>query len=87
MDQKALEEEKNESRTKKSEEPEKPEEKTDNQREKEGKNKQCKHKREKEHGKQGKPQTDVQDKDEINSKEREQLSNSEMRYSLCFLTN
>ncbi|OPJ77306.1 retinal-specific ATP-binding cassette transporter isoform A [Patagioenas fasciata monilis] len=66
VDQKALEEEKNESRTKKSEEPEKPEEKTDNQGEKDGKNKQCKHKREKEHGKQGKPQTDVQDKDEIN---------------------
>lgn len=72
VDQKAVEGEKNESRTKKSEEPEKPEEKTDNQREKDGKNKQCKHKREKEPGEQGKPKTDVQDKDEINSKEREQ---------------
>ncbi|XP_069645366.1 retinal-specific phospholipid-transporting ATPase ABCA4 isoform X5 [Haliaeetus albicilla] len=66
VDQKAVEGEKNESRTKKSEEPEKPEEKTDNQREKDGKNKQCKHKREKEPGEQGKPKTDVQDKDEIN---------------------
>ncbi|XP_049663269.1 retinal-specific phospholipid-transporting ATPase ABCA4 isoform X3 [Accipiter gentilis] len=66
VDQKAVEGEKNESRTKKSEEPEKPEEKSDNQREKDGKNKQCKHKREKEPGEQGKPKTDVQDKDEIN---------------------
>lgn len=71
MDQKAMEGEKNESRTKKSEEPEKPEEKSDNQGKKDGKNKQCKHKREKEPGEQGKPKTDVQDKDEINSKERE----------------
>ncbi|XP_069718217.1 retinal-specific phospholipid-transporting ATPase ABCA4 isoform X1 [Phaenicophaeus curvirostris] len=66
VDQKAMEGEKNESRTKKSEEPEKPEEKSDNQGEKDGKNKKCKHKREKEPGKQGKPKTDVQDKDEIN---------------------
>ncbi|XP_052658130.1 retinal-specific phospholipid-transporting ATPase ABCA4 isoform X5 [Harpia harpyja] len=66
VDQKAVEGEKNESRTKKSEEPEKPEDKSDNQREKDGKNKQCKHKREKEPGEQGKPKTDVQDKDEIN---------------------
>ncbi|KAM9280081.1 retinal-specific phospholipid-transporting ATPase ABCA4 [Cariama cristata] len=66
VDQKAMEVEKNESRTKKSEESEKPEEKSDNQGEKDGKNKQCKHKREKEPGKQGKPKTDVQDKDEIN---------------------
>jgi len=71
VDQKVTEGEKNESRTKKSEEPEKPE-KSDNQGEKDGKNKQCKHKREKETGDQGKPKTDVQDKDEINSKEREQ---------------
>lgn len=72
VDQKAVEGEKNESRTKKSEEPEKPEEKSDNQGEKDGKNKQCKHKREKEPGEQGMPKTDVQDKDEMNSKEREQ---------------
>ncbi|GAB0192959.1 retinal-specific phospholipid-transporting ATPase ABCA4 [Grus japonensis] len=66
VDHKAMEGEKNESRTKKSEEPEKPEEKNDNQGEKDGKNKQCKHKREKDLGEQGKPKTDVQDKDEIN---------------------
>ncbi|XP_012962010.4 retinal-specific phospholipid-transporting ATPase ABCA4 [Anas platyrhynchos] len=66
VDQKAMEGEKNESRTKKSEEPEKPEEKSDNQGEKDGKNKQCKHKREKEPGEQGMPKTDVQDKDEMN---------------------
>ena len=64
--------ERNESRTKKSEEPEKQEEKNGNQGKKDGKNKQCKHKREKELGEQGKPKTDVQDKDERNSKEREQ---------------
>ncbi|XP_053928618.1 retinal-specific phospholipid-transporting ATPase ABCA4 isoform X5 [Cuculus canorus] len=66
VDQKAMEGEKNESTTKTSEEPEKAEEQNDNQREKDGKNKKCKHKREKEPGKQGKPKTDVQDKDEIN---------------------
>lgn len=67
-----MEKEKNESNTNKSEEPEKTEEKNDSQGKKDGKNKQCKHKREKEPGEQGKPKTDVQDKDEINSKEREQ---------------
>lgn len=72
VDQKAMEGEKDESRTKKSEEPEKPEEKSDNQGEKDGKTKRCKHKREKEPSDQGKPKTDVQDKDEINSKEKEQ---------------
>lgn len=72
MDQKAMDGERNESRTKKSEEPEKQEEKNGNQGKKDGKNKQCKHKREKELGEQGKPKTDVQDKDEMNSKEREQ---------------
>ncbi|CAN0284054.1 unnamed protein product [Bubo scandiacus] len=66
VDQKAMEGEKNESGTKKSEEPEKPEEKSSNQGEKDGKNKQCKHKRKKEPSEQGKPKTDVQDKDEIN---------------------
>ncbi|KAJ7410443.1 retinal-specific atp-binding cassette transporter isoform x1 [Willisornis vidua] len=66
VDQKTMEGEKNESRTNKSEEPEKTEEKNDNQGKKDGKNKQCKHKREKEPGEQGKPKTDVQDKDEIN---------------------
>lgn len=72
VDQKAMDGERNESRTKKSEEPEKQEEKNGNQGKKDGKNKQCKHKREKELGEQGKPKTDVQDKDEMNSKEREQ---------------
>lgn len=72
VDQKTMEKEKNESNTNKSEEPEKTEEKSDSQGKKDGKNKQCKHKREKEPGEQGKPKTDVQDKDEINSKEREQ---------------
>lgn len=72
VDQKTMEREKNESNTNKSEEPEKTEEKSDSQGKKDGKNKQCKHKREKEPGEQGKPKTDVQDKDEINSKEREQ---------------
>ncbi|OXB57938.1 hypothetical protein ASZ78_003924 [Callipepla squamata] len=66
VDQKAMDGERNESRTKKSEEPEKPEEKNDNQGKKDGKNKQCKHKREKELVEQGKPKTDVQDKDEMN---------------------
>ncbi|XP_052522361.1 retinal-specific phospholipid-transporting ATPase ABCA4 isoform X3 [Tympanuchus pallidicinctus] len=66
VDQKAVDGERNESRTKKCEEPEKPEEKNGNQGKKDGKNKQCKHKREKELGEQGKPKTDVQDKDEIN---------------------
>lgn len=72
VDQKAVDGERNESRTNKCEEPEKPEEKNGNQGKKDGKNKQCKHKREKELGEQGKPKTDVQDKDEMNSKEREQ---------------
>lgn len=76
VDQKAMEEEKNERRTKESEEPEKPEEKSDNQGEKDGKNKRCKHKQEKEPVKQGKSKTDVRDKDEINSKE----SNLFLRY-------
>ncbi|KAM9379360.1 retinal-specific phospholipid-transporting ATPase ABCA4 [Phaethornis superciliosus] len=66
VDQKAEEEEKNRSRTKTYKEDEKPEGKSENQREKDGKNKQCKHKREKEPGEQGKPKTDVQDKDKIN---------------------
>ncbi|KAF4789589.1 Retinal-specific ATP-binding cassette transporter [Turdus rufiventris] len=66
MDQKTMEREKNENNTNKSEEPEKTEEKSDSQGKKDGKNKQCKHKREKEPGEQGKPKTDVQDKDEIN---------------------
>ncbi|POI32332.1 hypothetical protein CIB84_003916, partial [Bambusicola thoracicus] len=66
VDQKAMDGERNESQTKKSEEPEKPEEKNGNQGKKDGKNKQCKHKREKELGEQGKPKTDVQDKDEMN---------------------
>ncbi|OWK64540.1 Retinal-specific ATP-binding cassette transporter, partial [Lonchura striata] len=66
VDQKTTEREKNESNTNKSEEPEKTEEKSDGQGKKDGKNKQCKHKREKEPGEQGKPKTDVQDKDEIN---------------------
>ncbi|XP_027642334.2 retinal-specific phospholipid-transporting ATPase ABCA4 isoform X1 [Falco peregrinus] len=66
VDQKVMEMEENEIRTKKSEEPEKPEAKTDNQGAKDGKNKQCKHKQEKQPVKQGKPKTDVQDKDEIN---------------------
>lgn len=72
VDQKTTEREKNESNSNKSEELEKTEEKSDGQGKKDGKNKQCKHKREKEPGEQGKPKTDVQDKDEINSKEREQ---------------
>ncbi|XP_031410623.1 retinal-specific phospholipid-transporting ATPase ABCA4 [Meleagris gallopavo] len=66
VDQKAMDGERNGSRTKKSEESEKPEEKNGNQGKKDGKNKQCKHKREKELGEQGKPKTDVQDKDEMN---------------------
>ncbi|RMC08477.1 hypothetical protein DUI87_14721 [Hirundo rustica rustica] len=66
VDQKTMEREGNEINTNKSEEPEKTEEKNDSQGKKDGKNKQCKHKREKEPGEQGKPKTDVQDKDEIN---------------------
>nr|XP_026646313.1 retinal-specific ATP-binding cassette transporter [Zonotrichia albicollis] len=66
VDQKTMEREKNENNSNKSEEPEKTEEKSDGQGKKDGKNKQCKHKREKEPGEQGKPKTDVQDKDEIN---------------------
>lgn len=58
--------------TNKSEGLEKSEEKRDDQGKKYGKNKQCKHKREKDPGEQGKPKADVQDKDEINSKERKQ---------------